>query len=644
VDWRIVRRWPRRQPNALRPTPDGVARVPLAGPRPELPAPIATAVAAGVASLERARGTPLDVEWAARGGEVAFLQARPQTRPLEEGQKSDETWTRTNVADTLPELPSAISRVSLTAALDRLMHDYFRRLGLPVPDDVPLAAAIAGRIVFNEKVFHRLSDAIGLSRAWAQVISGGPGAGTNAYVAPDLRKLLRRLDVVLRVNLFASGAERKARAHIRTLRARYEARAAVPATALDDEALLGRDDAHRWADETHESLVMVMRVAAAFGQVVFAGAGALAAHPAPAALLARLVDPDRVSVTTQQIEDLVELARALRTWPAARSFLVEIGPAHAARGHWKDRLPPALFERVEEWLARYGHRGQYESEVAQPGYADDLRLLGAALRPIVLAADEPQTAEPRRARRRADSAAAWREVAGVHGHLVRLRVRGPVRKLGRLMLVREELRSEIRRHGWLVRQALVEVGRRLVARGRLDGPEDVFRLTPDELERAWREPGFDARGAVARERARLAAWRRIEVPARFTSEEVSSFRRRGAPDERADALLRGTAVSPGEVEGPACILRSPDDEPKMRTGGILVAPTTDPGWTPIFARAAGVVVELGGVTSHAATVAREYGLPCVSNVDGATGRLRDGDVLRVDGTHGTVEVVARASA
>jgi pyruvate,water dikinase len=107
-------------------------------------------------------------------------------------------------------------------------------------------------------------------------------------------------------------------------------------------------------------------------------------------------------------------------------------------------------------------------------------------------------------------------------------------------------------------------------------------------------------------------------------------------------LLAGTAVSPGEVEGPACILRSPEDHPKMRTGGILVAPTTDPGWTPIFARAAGVVVELGGVMSHAGTVAREYGLPCVSNVDDATRRLRDGDLLRVDGTRGTVEVVRRA--
>jgi pyruvate,water dikinase len=80
----------------------------------------------------------------------------------------------------------------------------------------------------------------------------------------------------------------------------------------------------------------------------------------------------------------------------------------------------------------------------------------------------------------------------------------------------------------------------------------------------------------------------------------------------------------------------------MPTGAVLVAPATDPGWTPLFARAAAVVVEIGGLFSHAATVAREYGLPAVSNVEGVTDLLRDGDVVRVDGARGVVEVLQRA--
>ncbi len=642
TSWRNGRRWPRRQAEALRSGPEGLARVPLRGARPELPPAVAAEIAAGVAALESARGVPLDVEWAAKAGRVAFLQARPQTRPLEEGLKPGETWTRTNVSETLPEVASAMSRGNGVAALDWLMHDVYRRICLPLPAEVPLAAAVAGRVVFNEKAVCHVADVLGVPRSWAQVISGGPGAATNAYVRPDTRRLLRRLDVVVRMIVFAMGAERRARAHIRALRARHDERAAVPLETLDDGALALRA-AHAWVSEIHESLLMVMRVAFAFQQAVSAGAMALEAHPAPAALLARLLDPELVSVSTRQLEDLIELARALRAWEGGAAFLAEVGPEHAGRGHWRARLPAALWAGVEVWLERYGHRGPYESDGAQPRYADDLRLLATALRPLVRASEEPETAEARRARRRADAAAAWREVADVHGHLVRLRVRGPARRLGRLMLVREELRSALMLHHLLTRRAVLELGSRLVARGRLEAPDDVFHLTLDELLRAVREPAFDVRGTVARERARVAAWRRIEVPATFRSEDVASFPRRGAPPSGSDAVLRGTAVSPGEVIGPACVLRSPNDEAKMRTGGILVAPTTDPGWTPLFARAAGVVVELGGVMSHSATVAREYGLPCVSNVDGATWRLRDGDVLRVDGTHGKVEIVERSA-
>jgi hypothetical protein len=319
----------------------------------------------------------------------------------------------------------------------------------------------------GEALFHA-GDVLGVPREFTQVLVGGAGSGSNAYLPPDARKLLRRLDAVVRAALFAGGAERKARAHMRALRARYEARATLAAAALDDEALLRRVR-YEWAVELPESLLVVMGVSVAFQQAASFGCAALASDPAPAALLARLLDPQRISVSTQQVEDLVELARALRAWEGAAAFFDEVKPDHAARGSWRDRLPAPLFGLVEAWLERYGHRGQYESEVAQPRYADDLRLVATAVRPLVLAAHEPEPATARRARRRANAEAGWREVASVHGHLVRMRVRGPAQKLGRLMLVREELRSEMMRRHWLTRQGTVELGRRLVARGRLDG-------------------------------------------------------------------------------------------------------------------------------------------------------------------------------
>jgi pyruvate,water dikinase len=638
--WRIERRWPRRQAEALRAGPDGVARIPLRAPLRELDASVAVEVAAGVAALERARGVPLDVEWASRAGRVLFLQARPQTRPLEDPLPAGERWTRANVADTFPEVAGVLARTLVVDALDRLIREVARRVGLPLAPEVPLAAAVAGRVVLNERALFHIPDAVGIPRAWTQVMVGCAGTGSNAYVRPDPRKVLRHLGVLLRAGVFALGAERRARAHSRVLRDRFRERSALRLETLGDEALVALSE--RLIPEGQETLLTVMRVTVAFQQAVSQGALALEAHPAPAALLARLLDPALVSVSTQQVEDLVELARALRGWDGARDFLGDLGEEHAGRDHWRGRLPAAHFARVEAWLARYGHRGPYESDPAQPRYGEDLRLLAAALRPLVAAAEEPETAEARRARRRGDAAAAWKEVAGVHGHLVRLRVRGPARRLARLMLVREELRSAMTLQTLLSRRVGLELGRRLVDRGQLDAAADVQFLAWEEFLRTVRDPGFDARGAAARERARIAAWRRVEVPPAFRSEDVPGFPRRGAAPAGGETVLRGTAVSPGEVLAPACVLRTPGDAAKMRTGGVLVAPSTDPGWMPILARSAAVVVELGGVLSHAATVAREYGLPCVSNVDGATRRLRDGDLLRVDGTHGVVEVIARA--
>jgi hypothetical protein len=143
-----------------------------------------------------------------------------------------------------------------------------------------------------------------------------------------------------------------------------------------------------------------------------------------------------------------------------------------------------------------------------PRYADDLRLLATALRPLVAAAEEPEAREARRERRRADAAAAWQEVAGVHGLLVRLRVRGPARRLGRLMLVREELRSAMMLHTYLARCVILELGRRLVGRGQIDAASDVAHLDWAELQRAAREAGFDARGAARTSRRFPAAARR----------------------------------------------------------------------------------------------------------------------------------------
>ena len=103
-------------------------------------------------------------------------------------------------------------------------------------------------------------------------------------------------------------------------------------------------------------------------------------------------------------------------------------------------------------------------------------------------------------------------------------------------------------------------------------------------------------------------------------------------------IIRGTPASPGQVEGVARIIREPAEAGRFGKGEILVAPYAEPGWAPLFLLAAGVVMEVGGRLCHGAIVAREYGIPAVVGVREATLRIRDGDVISVDGNLGEVRL------
>jgi len=196
----------------------------------------------------------------------------------------------------------------------------------------------------------------------------------------------------------------------------------------------------------------------------------------------------------------------------------------------------------------------------------------------------------------------------------------------------------------VVRTKLLAQARALIARRRLAAEDDVFFLTPSEAQAL-------ATGALAVDVAvrmlqarRLAHARRCRQPVRdvigFDLAPVAHATLPVVPP--GATLLRGFAAAPGNVEGLARVLFTPG-EGTLQAGEILVAPYTDPGWTPLFLHAAGAVVEVGSYLSHAGTLAREFGMPCVVDVAGATKRIRTGDRLRLDAGSGCVFILGPAS-
>jgi pyruvate,water dikinase len=296
-------------------------------------------------------------------------------------------------------------------------------------------------------------------------------------------------------------------------------------------------------------------------------------------------------------------------------------------------LSPGFEGAWKAFLSRYGSRGPLEMDIAHPRYADGpgIALHQIASMPVDDERADPEVAARRQVERRR---AAMAEVVQRAGPLRR-------RLLRHLQCVIEGFagwRDTPKQHLLLLlhrlRRRLLLEGEALQRSGRLDTAAGIFDLDIAELLAAQSDPQLDLRQRAserAAERTRLAK-QVINFPPLIDS--------RGrilqpAGDPRADGVLQGVGLSRGLARGRARTLRSPHDGP-LRRGEVLIAYTTDPGWTPIFINAAAVVLEIGGALQHGAVVARELGLPCVAGISGISTAIEDGSLIEVDGAAGTV--------
>ncbi|WP_144905368.1 PEP/pyruvate-binding domain-containing protein [Halobellus captivus] len=296
-------------------------------------------------------------------------------------------------------------------------------------------------------------------------------------------------------------------------------------------------------------------------------------------------------------------------------------------------------EEFERFLDEFGHRGTGEIDLSRPRWREDPSMLLGVVRANL----ERETAGDHRERiKRLDSEAETaaesleaRADRGPFGPLRRRYVRWVIRTYRDTVYLREYPKQEAARAFTAWRSALLDAGELLVSRGRLERREDVWYLYRDELFDALEGERVDVDlTARKREHARNTEF---DAPPVLTS-EGETVRGRADPGTLPEGSLVGTGVSSGVVEGVARVIRDPATA-TVNPGEILVAPSTDPGWTPLFLNAAGLVSEVGGAVSHGALVAREYGLPAVVSVSEATKRIRDGQRIRIDGTRGTVELL-----
>lgn len=297
------------------------------------------------------------------------------------------------------------------------------------------------------------------------------------------------------------------------------------------------------------------------------------------------------------------------------------------------QMPAPFLKAWDDFISRFGWRGPLETDPASPRYADDPRL---ALRQMSVMAVDDERFNPEAAHRRQveERRRAREQLMRMLGPLRRVLLRRICRLSDLFAGTRDTPKHLLVLFNYAIRKRALAEGRRLAREGRLNAAQDVFNLTFAELQAASLGAGPSLRDAFE-ERMRFR--RKLAAHVRAFPGIIDSRGRilRPTPREAEPGLLTGMPVSPGVVTGPVKVIHDPREK-HVEKGDVLVAYTTDPGWTPLFVNAAAVVLEVGGVLQHGAVVAREYGKPCVVGIDSVVTTLCDGELVEVDGTMGTV--------
>jgi rifampicin phosphotransferase len=340
---------------------------------------------------------------------------------------------------------------------------------------------------------------------------------------------------------------------------------------------------------------------------------------------------------------LWKMARTIRQDAPSIQAMASLSAAELAERYKGQHLPALLTRTVGQFLEKYGGRGLAEIDMGRPRWGEDATYVFATLGSYLQIEDGDQAPDAVFAR---GAESAQRAIDQLALALRRTRQGWIKARLARflagrarqLMGLRESPKFFAVRMMWIIRSELLKTGEEFVRSGELERADDLCFLSLDEIAAfAHRQPRDWAAFIAGRRETYRAELMRRQVPRLLLSDGRAFYEGLIRPGGQAaeGGGLHGSPVSPGSSEGKVRVVLDPR-QAHLEPGEILVCPGTDPSWTPLFLSAAGLVMETGGMMTHGAVVAREYGIPAIVGVDRATHRLHTGQRIRMDGSTGEI--------
>lgn len=617
-------------------------------------------VTAAARACARHHGVPQDIEWAYEGDHLFLLQSRPITSlaALPDPDGSLAIWDNSNIAESYAGVTTPLTYSFARHAYEHVYRRFLILLGVRAEVVEGNADAlrkmiglIRGRVYYNMGSWYRalaLLPGFSLNRPFMEQMMGVREPVPDALSIAPATGRVRALWDVARAALGLLREHRRIDRSVRRFHARVAQSLVVGDIPLEDmradelvshyRALESRLLAQWDAPLANDFFAMVhfgvLRVLAARwcgdadgtlpNDLVAAEGRMISAEPARA------------------IRRMSTLAATIPGLPAALAMAEREAAMNALRSS------ASLVEEFRDYIARFGDRCAGELKLETQTLSEDplplLRAIGEGALLPAQATEEGARAIRERAERRASGAMRWRPFRRMIFNGVLRRARARVRD-------RENLRFERTRVFGRVRQIVLELGKRFTAARLLDEPRDVFYLEIHEVLSVVEgtATSVDLRSLASARRAEFERYLDDPAPAeRFETHGMVHEGNRfaaGRPREVLDAesldMRHGTGCYPGRVRGTVRVVLDPH-ESQLRSGEILVAERTDPGWIMLFPRAAGILVERGSLLSHSAIVSRELGIPSIVAIAGLTSWLRTGDVVELDGRSGVVRVIELA--
>lgn len=575
------------------------------------------------AKLEKELGKPQDIEWAVAGGKLYLLQSRPittlsagnlDTYEVNYSLMGDELWTNTNVAEAIPDVYPPFSW-SIARQLDDALNF--------IPGYYVFSGNICGRPYMN--ISKRVSaiacvtgkDARSALKLLGDLYGGLPeGLQMPLYPFSRLGVLKVMLPIVIRITKQSLKASKNLSKFLKeTPDWCTEMRGRIEKVKTKEELLA------LWKEELQPYFLEGLN------------AGSIAAIK-----LMRITALDKKLTGLVGTEDAGTLLSNLRRGSGLASLGPVLGISRVIKGEISR----------EEYLMQYGHRGPHEYELSIPAPLEDPEWLEKQIEEYdksnidveeILKKQQAQyEAAGMRFKDRFPNKVKWLD--------------NKLAKAAEAAQLREQGRSEFVRVFRLIRTFVLKAGE-LLGMG-----EEIFFLYIDEVEdllsgEASKEKQSDAVKYIPARKENFEKYKAMPpfpsiIRGRFNPVEWAKNPTRRLdyydasmpPAELPDSpTLSGCPGAAGRIEGTVRVLTSPEEGGKLEPGEILVAVTTNIGWTPLFPKAAAIITDIGAPLSHAAIVARELGIPAVVGCTNATTRLKTGDKVLVDGGHGKVQIL-----